>query len=73
MIFAVEGDNTLSGYDGMNLVELANVMKSFVCKDAINLDGGGSTSMVIGGQLLVRPGDNGVERPVVSAVLIKKK
>ena len=73
MIFAVEGDNTLSGYDGMNLVELANVMKSFLCKDAINLDGGGSTSMVIGGQLLVRPGDNGVERPVVSAVLIKKK
>jgi hypothetical protein len=73
MIFAVEGDNTLSGYDGMNLVELANVLKSFSCKDAINLDGGGSTSLVIGGQLLVRPGDNGVERPVVSAVLIKKK
>jgi hypothetical protein len=73
MIFAVEGDNTISGYDGMNLVELANVLKSFSCKDAINLDGGGSTSLVIGGQLLVRPGDNGIERPVVSAILIKKK
>ena len=50
-----------------------NMGKSFSCKDAINLDGGGSTSLVVGGQLLVRPGDNGVERPVVSAVLIKKK
>jgi len=48
-------------------------MQSFGCVDAINLDGGGSTSMVVANQLLVRPGDNGVERPVVSAVLIKKK
>lgn len=73
MIFAVEGDNTLSGYDGMNLVELANVMKSFLCKDAINLDGGSSTSMVVANQLLVRPGNNGIETPVISAIIIKKK
>jgi hypothetical protein len=29
--------------------------------------------MIVGNQLLVRPGDNGVERAVVSAVLIKLK
>ena len=73
LLFAIEGDNTLNGTDGMNLVELTTVMQSFGCVDAINLDGGGSTSMVVANQLLVRPGDNGVERPVVSAVLIKKK
>jgi hypothetical protein len=28
---------------------------------------------VAAGRLTVRPGDNGVERPVVSAVLIKQK
>jgi exopolysaccharide biosynthesis protein len=39
----------------------------------VNLDGGGSSSMVIGNQLTIRPGDNGVERPVISALLIKQR
>jgi exopolysaccharide biosynthesis protein len=73
LLLAVEGDNTLSGTPGMNLSELATVMQSLGCIDAINLDGGGSTNMVVSNQLLVRPGDNGVERSVVSAILIKKK
>lgn len=29
--------------------------------------------MVIGNRLTVRPGDNGVERPVISALLIKQR
>jgi hypothetical protein len=29
--------------------------------------------MIAGGQLLNRPGDNGIERPIVSAVLIKQR
>lgn len=73
LLLAFEGDNTLSGTPGMNLSELATVMQSLGCIDAINLDGGGSTNMVVSNQLLVRPGDNGVERSVVSAILIKKK
>ena len=73
LLLAVEGDNTIGGYDGVNLIELSNILLSLGCQEAINLDGGGSTSMVVSNQLLVRPGDNGVERPVVSAVLIKKK
>ena len=73
LLLAVEGDNTVGGYDGVNLLDLSIILASLGCQDAINLDGGGSTSMVLSSQLLVRPGDNGVERPVVSAVLIKKK
>ena len=73
LLLAVEGDNPTAGYDGINLVDLANILSTLGCQDAINLDGGGSTSMVVANQLLVRPGDNGVERPVVSAILIKKK
>lgn len=72
LVLAVEGDNTSGGYAGLNLSELANLLKELSCTDAINLDGGGSTSLVIGNQLTVRPGD-GTERPVVSAVLIKRK
>ena len=73
IMLAVEGDNTSAGYAGMNLAELAAMLKDLSCTNAINLDGGGSTSMVVGNQLLVRPGDNGVERAVVSAVVIKQK
>jgi len=73
IVLAVEGDNTSAGYAGLNLAELAAMLQDLSCTNAINLDGGGSTSMVVGNQLLVRPGDNGVERPVVSAVIIKQK
>ena len=71
--WAIGIDRNTPGYDGVNLNELSNILLSLGCQEAINLDGGGSTSMVVSNQLLVRPGDNGVERPVVSAVLIKKK
>ncbi|NDF97465.1 MAG: phosphodiester glycosidase family protein [Chitinophagia bacterium] len=73
VILAVEGDNANAGYPGINLSDLASMLGSLGCTDAINLDGGGSTSMVIGNQLTVRPGDNGVERPVISALLLKQK
>lgn len=73
VLLAVEGDNSSAGYLGINLADLASMMRSLGCTDAINLDGGGSTSMVIGNRLTVRPGDNGVERPVASAVLIKQR
>lgn len=73
LLLAVEGDNATAGYPGVDLSELANMLKQLNCTDAINLDGGGSTSLVISGRLTVRPGDAGVERPVVSAVLIKQK
>lgn len=73
VLLAVEGDNASAGYPGINLADLASMLGSLGCSDAINLDGGGSTSMVIGNQLMVRPGDNGVERAVISALLIKQK
>jgi hypothetical protein len=59
VLLAVEGDNSSAGYLGINLADLASMMLSLGCTDAINLDGGGSTSMVIGNRLTVRPGDNG--------------
>lgn len=72
LIFAIEGDN-LPDYAGINLADFASLIKTFNCAEAINLDGGGSTSLVVNNSLTVRPGDNGVERPVISALLIKKR
>lgn len=73
LIVAIEGDNAAAGYNGLSLAEEATMMKDLGCTNAINLDGGGSTSLVIANRLTVRPGDSGVERPVVSALLIKQK
>lgn len=40
LLLAVEGDNTIGGYDGVNLNELSNILLSLGCQEAINLDGG---------------------------------
>jgi exopolysaccharide biosynthesis protein len=73
LILAVQGDNQVPGYAGLNLQELAAMMKDLGCSYAMNLDGGGSTSMIVGGRQTVKPSATGVERPVVSVLMIKRK
>jgi exopolysaccharide biosynthesis protein len=73
LLLAIEGDNPSGGYPGINLADLAKMLKDLGCKDAINLDGGGSTGFIVNNRQTVRPGDNGVERIVPSVVVIKKK
>lgn len=43
-------DGRTSEARGMTLAELADLLLSFHCKDAVNLDGGGSTTMWISGK-----------------------
>ncbi len=54
---------------GMTLYELARYLHGIGVMDAINLDGGGSTTLVVGGRTMNRPSD-GHERPVNNALLI---
>jgi hypothetical protein len=72
LILVVEGGNP-AGAKGLNLQDLAALLKSMDCTNALNLDGGGSTSMVVNGQLTVKPSDAAGERPVMSMLLLKKK
>ena len=53
---------------GASLEELAKIMLSHGCTDAMNLDGGGSTTLAIFGQVMNRPSD-GAERKVANGVL----
>lgn len=55
---------------GMTLPELAKVMMQLGAYDAMNFDGGGSTTMVIEGQVVNRPSDQAGERAIGSALLI---
>src|ERR1700694_1353042 len=49
---------------GMSLNMLAELLLEFGAVEAINLDGGVSTSMVVGNKLVNRPSDQTGERPV---------
>lgn len=54
---------------GMTLPELAQTLKDLGCTQAINLDGGGSSTFVVKGQTLNKPSD-GRERSVTSVFSI---
>ncbi len=68
LFVAAEGDNA-PGPAGFDLVQFATLLRSLSCVGAVNLDGGGSTSLVVGGQRTVRP-SGGNERAVISALLL---
>jgi Phosphodiester glycosidase len=74
-LLAVCCDGRRTGVDaGLDLAELARLLLSLGAKDAINLDGGGSATLVHGGHLLNRPYSSVDQpapgsRPVVTALL----
>ncbi|HEV7844788.1 MAG TPA: phosphodiester glycosidase family protein [Thermoleophilaceae bacterium] len=53
---------------GMTLAEAARYMRSLGARDALNLDGGGSTTMTVRGELVNRPSDPTGERPVSDGI-----
>jgi exopolysaccharide biosynthesis protein len=75
-VLLVVVDGRQPGYaEGMSLYELRALAHSLGCTDALNLDGGGSTTLVIAGE-----GSNGVvnrpsgkiQRPVPSIVFVRQ-
>lgn len=55
---------------GMTLPELATLLQALGADEALNLDGGGSTTMVVGGRPVNRPSDATGERRVVNALAL---
>jgi exopolysaccharide biosynthesis protein len=60
---------------GLSMTELQQVMEALGCRDAINLDGGGSTAMVVQGTVVNHPCDNrqfdaAGERSVANAIVV---
>lgn len=79
ILVAVDG-RQMPYSDGMSLRELANLMLALGARDAINLDGGGSTTLVYAdsdssGALRIanRPSDKEGERPVGDALAIVRR
>lgn len=55
---------------GMSLPELADLFEALGVEEALNLDGGGSTTLVVGASPVNRPSDATGERPVVNALAL---
>lgn len=53
---------------GMTLPEAARLMRSLGARDALNLDGGGSSAMTVRGEVVNRPSDRRGERAVSDGV-----
>ena len=78
-IVAVACDGRRSRVDGgLSMTELAEVMVKLGARDALNLDGGGSTTLVHRGHLLNRPYSTQdqpapASRPVVTALAFERR
>ncbi|PCJ20376.1 MAG: hypothetical protein COB02_04910 [Candidatus Cloacimonadota bacterium] len=57
---------------GMTLDELANTLKLLGARDAMNLDGGGSSSLYFSSKVINKPSD-GNERKISNALIIRKR
>jgi hypothetical protein len=70
-VLLVTVDGRSSASVGMTLIGFADYMKSLGAVYAVNLDGGGSTTMWVAGQGIVNePSDSTGERSVTNAVLV---
>ena len=70
--FLVEVDGRQKISAGMNFSELAAYMLKLGCDEAINLDGGGSATMWVYGNVMNSPSE-GRERPAANALVVVRK
>jgi exopolysaccharide biosynthesis protein len=71
IILMIEGRNTVA--HGATLGQEAQILKEFDCWEALNLDGGGSSCMLVNGKETIRPSDKEGQRAVPAVFIIKKK
>ncbi len=69
IILMVEGRNKNAG--GATLTQLAQLFKDLGCWEALNLDGGGSSCLLVNGKETIKGSDAAGQRPVPAVFLIK--
>jgi hypothetical protein len=72
IILAIQG-RTPGIAAGATLEQEARILLSLGCYEALNLDGGGSSCLLVNGKETIRPSDKEGERPVPAVFLIKRK
>ena len=70
VLFVCEGRQMTEGVAGLTTADVANVLLDLGCVEAINLDGGGSSCMLVNGKTTIKLTD-GSQRAVGSTIMIK--
>lgn len=70
IVFVCEGRHMTEGVAGLTTADVANVLLDLGCVEAINLDGGGSSCMLVNGKETIKVSD-GTQRAVGSIIMIK--
>lgn len=71
VILLVIDGRSIVGSKGASLTELQEVMYKLGAYNAINLDGGKSTTMYYDGEIINNPSNSMGERPIPSAIIVK--
>ena len=71
VILMIEGRNKNAG--GATLTQEAQIFKELGCWEALNLDGGGSSCMLVNGKETIKVSDALGQRPVPAVFIIRKK
>jgi hypothetical protein len=72
IIMVIEGRNTGIA-DGSSLTQLAKMLKDVGCYEALNLDGGGSSCLLVNGKETIKVSDSNGQRPVPAVFVIRSK
>ncbi len=71
IILVVQGRSE-SG-SGASLTQEAQILKDLGCVEALNLDGGGSSCLLVNGKETIKPSDKEGQRPVPAVFIIKNR
>lgn len=69
VLVAVDGRSSVSA--GVNAEESAKIMEMVNCYHAVNMDGGGSTEMIVNGKIVNKPSDK-KERGIGTALIVTR-
>lgn len=58
--------------EGASLTQTAQLLKDIGCLEALNLDGGGSSCLLINGKETIQPSDKTGQRPVPAVFVVKR-
>ena len=70
IILVIEGRNTDAG--GATLTQQAQILKNLGCIEALNLDGGGSSCLLVNGKETIKPSDK-TQRPIPAVFIITNR
>lgn len=71
IILVVEGRN--KNASGATLTQEAQIFKDLGCREALNLDGGGSSCMLVNGKETIKVSDASGQRPIPAVFIIKQR